>query len=104
MKPLTQRQATLVTLTARGMGCKEIAREMGIAVNTARVMLQQARERTNCRNAAHLVAKAISSGWINPVPTMVLALALGLVFTGSDDQLRNTARLRIQRSHQRWEV
>ncbi|NIC05228.1 sigma factor-like helix-turn-helix DNA-binding protein [Billgrantia bachuensis] len=101
MKPLTKRQAILVTLTARGLGCKEIAREMGIAVNTARVMLQQARERTECRNAAHLVALALSKGWIPPLPVLLTGLVLALAAGGGgDDQLRNTARIRIQRTQQ----
>lgn len=76
MKPITQRQAMLIALAARGMSCKEIAREMGIAVNTARVTLQQARERTDCRTVAHLVAKALSSGWIAP---LLLALLVGSI-------------------------
>lgn len=98
MKPITRRQATLISLAARGMSCKEIAREMGIAVNTARVTLQQARERTNCRTVTHLVAKALCNNWIPPLPVLVAGLVLALAAGGGDEQLRNTARIRIQRN------
>lgn len=97
MKPLTQRQATLTALAAQGMGCKEIARELGIAVNTARATLQQARERTDSRNTTHLVAKSLINGWIK-VACLALALCL-LMGTGDFDKMRRpVARIRVQRS------
>lgn len=101
MKPLTQRQATLTALAAQGMGSKEIARELGIAVNTARVTLQQARERTDCRNTAHLVAKALSNGWIK---SLCLALALTTAMDTGTDKLRVTASIRLTRTTTRLEA
>lgn len=102
---LTKRQQQVVSLLAQGNTAEQCGESMHRSVATVRRHIILACERVGARNAAHLVAKSLSNGWINPVPAVVLALALGLVFTGSDDQLRNTARLRIQRSHQiRWEV
>ncbi|SDL78592.1 regulatory protein, luxR family [Modicisalibacter muralis] len=101
MKPITQRQAMLTALAARGMGCKEIAGEVGIAVNTVRATLQQARERTNSKSITHLVAKALSRGWITP---LCLALALSMVMDTGTDKLRVTARVRLTRTTTRLEA
>lgn len=73
MNALTPRQTEVTRLASQGLGCKEIAASIGITVNTARVTIQQARERVGAKTVAHLIAIAISRGWIAP-----LALALML--------------------------
>ncbi|MDR5858186.1 helix-turn-helix transcriptional regulator [Halomonas eurihalina] len=70
---LTKRQAEIVSRLADGMTAEEIAISLCRSVLTVRTQVKQACQRTNARNTAHLIAIAISRGWIAP-----LALALML--------------------------
>lgn len=93
MKPLTHRQAVATELLAQGKGCKEVARELGIAVATAQTMLAQARERVGAKTVAHLVAISIKEGFIN-----VVCIALIVVMCAEhSDALRRAGMKRPTR-------
>jgi DNA-binding CsgD family transcriptional regulator len=76
MNNLTPRQAALTALAAQGLSSKKIAAIAGIAESTSRVTLQQARERIGAKSVAHLVAIAISRGWIAP---LLLAITVSAI-------------------------
>ncbi|HET8789952.1 MAG TPA: helix-turn-helix transcriptional regulator [Modicisalibacter sp.] len=93
MNQLTPRQATVASLHAQGMDSKQVAEALGIAVNTARVTLQQARERVGARNVAHLVAISISKGFIQ---TLCIALVVSSLLSPFD-AVRSKTSLRLTR-------
>lgn len=95
---LTKRQQQVVSLLAQGNTAEQCGEAMHRSVATVRRHVILACERVGARNAAHLVAKAISAGWINPIPAMLLALILSLCADGTTDKARYTARIRIQRT------
>ncbi|MBW5802016.1 response regulator transcription factor [Halomonas elongata] len=70
---LTKRQAEIVSRLADGMTAEEVAESFCRSVLTVRTQVRHACQRANARNTAHLIAIAISRGWIAP-----LALALML--------------------------
>ncbi|MDT8895452.1 LuxR C-terminal-related transcriptional regulator [Halomonas sp. I1] len=70
---LTKRQAEIVSRLADGMTAEEVATSFCRSVQTVRTQVKLACHRANARNTAHLIAIAISRGWIAP-----LALALML--------------------------
>ena len=76
MNNLTPRQAALTALAAQGLSSKKIAVIAGITESTSRVTLQQARERIGAKSVAHLVAIAISRGWIAP---LLLAITVSAI-------------------------
>lgn len=76
MNNLTPRQAALTALAAQGLSSKKIAVIAGITESTSRVTLQQARERIGAKSVAHLVAIAISRGWIAPLLVALMVSAI----------------------------
>ncbi|MCE8042475.1 helix-turn-helix transcriptional regulator [Halomonas daqingensis] len=94
---LTKRQQQVVSLLAQGNTAEQCGEAMHRSVATVRRHVILACERVGARNAAHLVALALSKGWIPPLPVLLTALVLALAAGGGDDQMRNTARIRVQR-------
>ncbi|RUR51500.1 response regulator transcription factor [Vreelandella populi] len=94
---LTKRQTQIVCLLAEGHTAEQCAAQLHRSVGTVRRHIILACERTKARNTTHLVALAISKEWIRL--TFVLALSLLMTIGNSDDQYRNTARLRLLRPH-----
>lgn len=78
------------------MSAKEIADQLGVAVTTAQTMLQQARERVGAKNVAHLVAIAISKGFINVLPVLLIVAMLA----NHGDALRRSG---VKRPTRRYE-
>lgn len=70
---LTHRQSQIVQLLAQGNTAEQCAAALHRSVTTVRRHVVLACEKTQARNTAHLIAIAISRGWIAP-----LALALML--------------------------
>ncbi|KAA0014404.1 helix-turn-helix transcriptional regulator [Billgrantia pellis] len=97
---LTKRQQQVVALLAQGNTAEQCANAMHRSVGTVKRHVALACERVDARNVAHLVAKSLSNGWIPPLPVLVAGLVLALAAGGGDEQLRNTARIRIQRNTQ----
>lgn len=95
---LTKRQVQVTNLVAHGNTADQCATEMHVSVTTVRSHIVNACSRVGARNAAHLVALALSKGWIPPLPVFLAGIVLALAAGGGDDQLRNNARLRIQRT------
>lgn len=92
---LTKRQIQIVELLAQGLTAEEVADKLCRALPTIRRHLQLAYERVDARNTTHLVAKAISQGWIQ---ALCLALAVSITATPSIDKMRRpTPRVRMQR-------
>lgn len=94
---LTKRQTQIVSLLAEGHTAEQCAALMHRSVGTVRRHIILACERAKARNTTHLVALAITQEWIRL--SLVLALSFLMATSNSDDQQRNTARLRMQRSH-----
>lgn len=91
---LTKRETEVVALLAAGKTCDEIAGVFSRSVLTVRTQVKTACQRVEARNATHLVAKAISGGWIKVI---CLTLALTTVMDTGTDKLRVTARVRVMR-------
>lgn len=71
---LTKRQIEIVSRLADGMTAEDVAASYCRSVHTVRTQVKHACQRTNTRNTAHLIAIAISRGWIAPL-AMALMLA-----------------------------
>lgn len=106
MSNLTPRQASITTLVAQGLSAKQIAVIAGITENTARITLQQARERVGARTLAQLVALAISKGWIAPLLLAITVSAISpdvhmqrLRSSGSRQTISITKLSRRQEGH-----
>ncbi len=94
MKKPTQRQAEAIALLAQGASCKEVARQLGVAVTTAQTMLAQARERVGAKTVAHLVALSITHGFIRVLPVILCAVML---LCTDDGMRRNSKSQRMTR-------
>lgn len=57
---LTPRQREIVALVAQGLAAKQIGRQLGIAEQTVKNILNDAYRRTGCVNAPQLVAWVMS--------------------------------------------
>jgi DNA-binding CsgD family transcriptional regulator len=62
---LTRREREVVQLIARGASTVEIAAELGLSDETVRAHVRNAREKTQTRTRAQLVAMALASGLID---------------------------------------
>lgn len=90
--PLTKRQSEIVWLLANGATAEQVAGHVHRSAATVRRHVLLACQRTNARNTAHLIAIAISRGWIAP-----LALALMLAdLHGHAMRTRQPVRTRQQ--------
>lgn len=94
---LTKRQSEAVTLTAQGMSAKQIADQLGIAVTTTQKMLAEARERVGAKTVAHLVAIAISKGFIN---VLCLVLIVSMLVQTSDAMRRMGSKRPTRRNEE----
>ena len=90
----TKRQTQIIELLAQGNTAEQVADSMQRSVATVRHHIVLACERLDARNTAHLVAKALSNGWIK---SLCLALALTTVMDTGTDKMRVTARVRVMR-------
>lgn len=90
---LTKRQTEIVELLANGLTADEAARKLSRAVPTVRRHIQLAYERVGARNTPHLVAIAISRGFIK---ALCLSLTLAML-VGADDGIRNRQTQRVVR-------
>lgn len=88
---LTRRQTQIVHLLARGETAEQVAHQIHRDAGTIRRHVLLARKRVHAKNTAHLIAIAISRGWIAP-------LMLVLMFTDLHHQamrVRQPSRNRI---------
>jgi PAS domain S-box-containing protein len=60
--PLSAREREVIGLVARGATSPEIARALGISVNTVRKHVASAMRKLRARSRAHLVAKTLAEG------------------------------------------
>lgn len=89
---LTHRQSQIVQLLAQGNTAEQCAVAMHRSVTTVRRHVVLACQKARARNTAHLIAIAISRGWIAP-----LALALMLAdLHGHAMRTRQPVRTRQQ--------
>ena len=65
-RPLSRRECEIVGLVARGDSGPEIAEELGIAHDTVRTHVRNAMDKLGARSRAHLVAKALGEGIVEP--------------------------------------
>ncbi|HEX4671105.1 MAG TPA: helix-turn-helix transcriptional regulator [Solirubrobacteraceae bacterium] len=63
---LRSREAEVLELVARGARTRDIADALGIAEQTARTHLKNARKRLGVRTTAHAIALAYAEGLIDP--------------------------------------
>jgi len=63
-RPLSRRECEVVQLVSLGHTGPEIAEELGIAHDTVRTHVRNAMDKVGARSRAHLVAKAMSEGWL----------------------------------------
>jgi DNA-binding CsgD family transcriptional regulator len=61
---LTEREVQVLRLTALGLSAKEIAKELSIAPRTVERHIDHIRLKTRTRNRSHMVAFAISNGYV----------------------------------------
>lgn len=62
---LSEREAEVLKLVARGLSNKEIARELDISVKTVETYKARVREKLGLRGRAHMVRFALERGWLN---------------------------------------
>ena len=63
-RALSRRECEVVQLVSLGHTGPEIAEELGIAHDTVRTHVRNAMDKVGARSRAHLVAKAMSEGWL----------------------------------------
>lgn len=67
MAQLTNREAEVLRLVARGRSAKEVALELAIAPCTVERHIENVRLKTRTRNRAHMVAYVIQEGLLAAV-------------------------------------
>lgn len=67
VQSLTERELTVLRLTANGLSAKEIAKVLKIAPRTVERHIDHVRLKTRTRNRSHMVAFAIRNGCITDV-------------------------------------
>jgi PAS domain S-box-containing protein len=65
-RSLSRREREIVRLVARGESGPEIAEELGIAHDTVRTHVRNAMDKLGARSRAHLVARALGEGLVEP--------------------------------------
>jgi LuxR family transcriptional regulator, transcriptional regulator of spore coat protein len=63
--PLTEREYELVTLLARSMTPKEIARQWGVSEKTVRNHLSNTCHKLGCQDKVQVVLHALRAGWVS---------------------------------------
>jgi LuxR family transcriptional regulator of spore coat protein len=61
---ITSRELQILRLVAEGLSAKEVALELKIAPSTVERHIENTRLKTRTRNRAHMVAVAVTSGWL----------------------------------------
>ncbi len=62
---ITARQFQVLLAHGRGLGAKEIARELGLSIHTVRQHLRELRGALGARNAHHLTSRAAELGFFD---------------------------------------
>ena len=63
-KMCSKREIEIIRLIAKGRSSKEIAQKLHISLDTVKTHRKRILEKTNCLNAAELIATSISKGWV----------------------------------------
>jgi LuxR family transcriptional regulator of spore coat protein len=64
---VTPRELQILRLIAEGFSAKEVALQLNIAPTTVERHVENTRLKTRTRNRAHMIAVAVSSGWLEAV-------------------------------------
>jgi DNA-binding CsgD family transcriptional regulator len=63
-KAFSKRELEIIRLIAEGRSSKEIAQKLHISIDTVKTHRKRILEKTNCANAAELIAISVSKGWV----------------------------------------
>ena len=66
MKPLSAREREVLTWAARGLTNDQIAHKLQISERVVRAYFESARNKLNCLNRSHVLARAVSLRLVGP--------------------------------------